>query len=156
MKQAPLWGLRCFPRDSTGSMSGKCGRAFDIANLPGLSDVTRPVCADTALAASMPQIRRLSADRSRAAAVRCPLQGSACDTTSFLTGTLACASNTPAMLSTWQTARVNLTILLVKIVFRSDGAERSPLSIRSCGVDLEPSRSADHAVCRARRRADPP
>jgi hypothetical protein len=53
MKHAPLRGLRCFPRESTGRMSGKCGWAFDMANLPGRSDVTRPVCADTALAASM-------------------------------------------------------------------------------------------------------
>ena len=60
MKHAPLRGLRCFPRESTGSMSGKCGWAFGIVNLPdglanllGRWDVTRPVCADTALAASM-------------------------------------------------------------------------------------------------------
>ena len=53
MKHAPLRGLRCFPRESTGSMSGKCGWAFDMANLPGRLDVTRPVCADAALAASM-------------------------------------------------------------------------------------------------------
>src|SRR4029453_4645326 len=58
MKHAPLRGLRCFPGESTGSMSGKCGWAFDIANLPGRSDVTRPVCADTAPTASMPRIRR--------------------------------------------------------------------------------------------------
>jgi hypothetical protein len=53
MKHAPLRGLRCLPRESTGSMSGKCGWAFDMANLPGRSDLTRPVCADTALSASM-------------------------------------------------------------------------------------------------------
>jgi hypothetical protein len=53
MKHAPLRGLRCFPRESTGSMSGKCGWAFDMANLSGRSDLTRPVCADMALAASM-------------------------------------------------------------------------------------------------------
>ena len=50
MKHAPLRGLRCFPRESTGSRSGKCGWAFDMANLPGLSDIIRPVCVDTALA----------------------------------------------------------------------------------------------------------
>ena len=49
MKHAPLRGLRCLPRESTGSISGACGWAFDLANLPGRLDVTRPVCADTAL-----------------------------------------------------------------------------------------------------------
>src|SRR5215212_6594873 len=53
MKHAPLRGLRCFPCESTGSRSGKCGWAFHMANLPGPLDVIRPVCADTALAASM-------------------------------------------------------------------------------------------------------
>jgi hypothetical protein len=53
MKHAPLRGLRCFPGESTGSTSGRCGWAFDMAILPGRSDVTRPVCADTGLAASM-------------------------------------------------------------------------------------------------------
>jgi hypothetical protein len=58
MKHAPLRGLRCFPGESTGSTSGKCGWAFDRANLPGRLDLIRPVCADPALAASMRRIRR--------------------------------------------------------------------------------------------------
>src|SRR5215217_3661843 len=48
MKHAPPRGSRCFPRDSTGSISGKRGWAFDIANLQGRSDLTRPVCAHEA------------------------------------------------------------------------------------------------------------
>jgi hypothetical protein len=69
MKQAPLRGLRCFPRESTGSMSGKCGWAFDMANLPdGLTGHNQsapirpwpPACAGSAA---------LSAGPSRAAAV---------------------------------------------------------------------------------------
>jgi hypothetical protein len=34
MKQAPLRGLRCFPRESTGSMSGSCGWAFPHSKSP--------------------------------------------------------------------------------------------------------------------------
>ena len=75
MKHAPLRGLRCFPRESTGSMSGKCGWAFDMANLPGRSDVTRPVCADTALATSTHPTPAPERGPSRAAAERCPFQG---------------------------------------------------------------------------------
>jgi hypothetical protein len=48
MKHAPLRGLRCFPRESTGSMSGDCDWAFDMANLLGRSEVTPPVCAHPA------------------------------------------------------------------------------------------------------------
>jgi hypothetical protein len=75
MKHAPLRGLRCFPRESTGSMSGKCGWAFDMANLPGRSDVTRPVCADTTLATRTHPTPAPERGPSSAAAVRCPLQG---------------------------------------------------------------------------------
>lgn len=76
MKHAPLRGLRCFPRESTGSMSGKCGWVFDMANLPERSDVTRPVCADTALAASVRLIRRPGRGVPRGSRGEVPVAGS--------------------------------------------------------------------------------
>jgi hypothetical protein len=58
-------------------MSGRCGWAFDTANLPGRSDVTRPVCADTALAASMRLIRRPERGSPEGSRGEVPVAGSA-------------------------------------------------------------------------------
>jgi hypothetical protein len=71
----PSGGCGAFLARAPAACRAKCGWAFDIANLPGRLDVTRPVCADAALAASMRRIRRPERGSLEGSRGECPLQG---------------------------------------------------------------------------------